>query len=152
MEIKELKHIENLQPSNRLTFTYHQFQQLLSELQKRELTHEVIAFINAKIDKINAVTTSDKAIRKQMMKSQVKVLRFMEQKQKLVVQNYYIKQWIALGFGVFGFPLGMAALYLFGNWVMGMFLGVTIGMLVGYGLDRKAKKEGRQINMTVEYR
>ncbi len=152
MIIKELKHIENLQPSNRLTFTYHQFQQLLSELRRREVNSEVVAFINDEIDKINAVTKSDKAIRKQMMKSQVRVLRFMEQKQKLVVRKYYIKQWIALGFGVFGFPLGIAALYLFGNLVIGMFLGVTIGMLVGYGLDRKAKKEGRQINMIVEYR
>ncbi len=155
MEIKELLFIENLEQNKNLAFTYSQFQQLLSELRKRELTADVIEYINSEIDQINAITISDKAIRKQIIKSQAGILRLIEQKQKLVVKKYYLKQWAVLGVGLWGLPLSYFMIEMFGHVVflaLGILMGIALGMLSGFILDKKALKEGRQIDMPIELR
>lgn len=61
---------------------------------------------------------------------------------------------MALGMVVFGLPLGIAfgtILDNIGLLGIGLPIGMVIGLAVGTGMDKKAKEEGRQLNIEVSY-
>jgi len=152
MEIKQLNKLTGTAQSDRLINAHTQFEKLLSELKKKELTDDIIIFINNEIDKVN--TAHDKELRKQIRKSQTFILKTLEKELKIVIKNYYRNLWMAVGMAVFGTPLGVAFGTAIGNMAMlgvGLPIGMVIGLAIGTNMDKKAFKEGRQLDVEINY-
>ena len=141
MEIKELKDRPELKKS--LAKSYTQFNTLLTELKKRELTEAIVDSINLQIDRINSILESEKELKTQIRQSKSIILKLIYKDLKLVTKNHYRTTWLVLGMSVFGIPIGVAL----GNIVLWMPLGMMIGIALGTGMDAKARKEDRQLNI-----
>lgn len=153
MKLHELNH----RPDNdnfKLKEIYSQFTKLLIELGKRELPDEIVISINNDIDEINSITNIGNELRKQIIKRQQGIIRLLEKDLKLVPRNYYRNMWMALGMAVFGIPLGAAFGTSLGNMAylgIGLPIGLVIGLKFGDGMDKKALKEGRQLDLEIKY-
>ena len=153
MEIKDLKSRPSSVQSKKLIFAFSQFENLLSELKKKELTDEVIISINNGIDQINSAPELDKELRKQIRKAQSNILKLIEKKLKLVTINHYRNTWLAVGMAAFGVPLGVAFGSSAGNMGLigvGIPIGMVIGMAVGSGMDKKALVAGKQLDLEIK--
>jgi len=137
----------------KLMKAYIQFEQLLSELIKKDLPNEVITAINNEIEQLNAISDSGKKLRKQVSKAIRNILKLLEKELKLVPKNHHRNLWLAVGMSAFGVPLGVAfgaALDNMGLLGVGLPIGMVIGMAVGTTMDKKAFEEGRQLNLEIE--
>ena len=154
MEIKELKKRPSMDQNKKLISAYAQFDQLLTELKKKELPEEIVKSINNGIDQINSVSESENELRKQIRKTQSGILKLIEKELKLVTKNHYRNTWLALGMAAFGIPLGVAFGTSSGNMGLigiGLPIGMVIGMAVGSDLDKKAVKSGRQLDVEIKH-
>ncbi len=154
MEIKELKKRPSIEQNKKLISAYAQFDKLLTELKKKELTEEIVKSINNGIDQINSVSESEKQLRKQIRKTQSSILKLIEKELKLVTKNHYRNTWLAVGMAAFGLPLGVAFGASVGNMgllAIGLPIGMVIGMAVGSGMDKKAFESGRQLDLEIKY-
>lgn len=154
MEIKELKKRPSIDQNKKLISAYAQFDQLLTELKKKELPEEIIKSINNGIDQINSVSESENELRKQIRKTQSVILKLIEKELKLVTKNHYRNTWLALGMAAFGIPLGVAFGTSSGNMGLigiGLPIGMVIGMAVGSDMDKKAVKSGRQLDLEIKH-
>jgi len=137
----------------KLMKAYIQFEQLLSELIKKDLPNEVITAINNEIEQLNAISDSGKKLSKQVSKAIRNILKLLEKELKLVPKNHHRNLWLAVGMSAFGVPLGVAfgaALDNMGLLGVGLPIGMVIGMAVGTTMDKKAFEEGRQLNLEIE--
>lgn len=126
---------------------------LLRQLRERELPEETVKALNDGVDQVNGDFSSDKALKKQLIKTLSQLLRVLEKKHKIVAKNHYRNLWIGLGMAAFGLPIGMAFGTALGNLTfigMGLPLGGAIGLALGVGMDRKAMKEGRQLDLEID--
>jgi hypothetical protein len=154
MELKELKKRRGIEQNKRLIGSYSQLDNLLMELRKKELPEEIVNSINNGIDQINSVSESEKELRKQIKKTQSSILKLIEKELKLVTKNHYRNTWLAVGMAAFGLPLGAAlgtSLGDIGLLGLGLPIGMVIGMAVGSGMDKKAFKDGKQLNLEIKY-
>ena len=140
--------------NEKLNTAINQFNQLIDELNNRELNPEVIENIHNEIAQINSATGTDKELKKSVQKAQTRILWLIESRLKLVPKNKYRNTWMVLGMTVFGVPLGVA--FGFGTSNMGLLgiglpIGMAIGLAVGSGMDQKAFKEGRQLAINLKY-
>ena len=152
MEIKELNQKPNIQQHKKLMSAYTQFNNLLLALNTQELPDEIVIFINTKIDHINAISNSEKELKKELTKSQSSMLHKIEKELKLVPKNYYRNTWLAIGMAAFGIPLGVvfgAALGNMGFLGIGLPIGMVIGLAVGTQMDKKAFEEERQLDLEI---
>ena len=153
MEIIEINRRKISDTNKKLIATCDQFNNLLTELRKRELPDNIVATINKHIEKINGVADTEKNLRKQIRKSQTSILRLLEKQLKLVPINYYRTTWLAVGMVAFGIPLGVAYGSSTGNMAfiaIGLPIGMALGIAVGTGMDKKAMKEDRQLNIEIK--
>ena len=153
MEIKKLKKIAAIEQNKKLIKAHAQFEKLLSELKKKELSKNVVISINNTIEEVNMVSESDKELRKQIRKAQTNILKLIEKEHKLVTKNHYRHNWLAIGMAVFGVPLGVAFGTSLGNMGfigIGLPIGMAIGVAVGSGMDKKAFQEGRQLDIEIK--
>lgn len=153
MEIKELKNRPGINQSSKLNSAYVQFNNLLNELRTKKLSDETLKAINNGIDKLNAVSDSDKDLAKQIKSTQSHIIKLLEKDHKLVTKNHYRNLWLALGMAAFGIPLGVAFGAVLDNMALlaiGLPIGMLIGIAVGIRLDKKALAEGRQIDVELK--
>lgn len=153
MEIKELKNRPDIGQHQKLFASYSQFEKLLMELRKKELTNETVNSINDGIARVNSITGSEKELRKQINNTQCHIIKLLEKDHKLVTKNHYRNTWLALGMAVFGIPLGVAFGAGIGNMAflgIGLPIGMAIGIAVGTAMDKKALEEGRQIDLEIK--
>jgi hypothetical protein len=153
MEIKELRKRLSLDQNKRLTCAYNQFSSLLIELKTKELSDEIIIFINKGIDQINSTSISEKEARKLIKKTQSCSLNLIEKQHKLVAKNHYRNMWLAIGMGVFGVPIGVIIGTYSGNMSfigVGIPLGMSIGIVYGSFMDKKAIEEGRVLEFEIK--
>jgi hypothetical protein len=78
----------------------------------------------------------------------------LESKHKIVPINHYRKLWVVLGMSAFGVPIGISlglSLGSMGFLAIGFPIGMGIGAGIGSGMDKKALKEGRQLDFEVKY-
>ena len=111
------------------------------------------ASVSIEIEKINEVSDLDKKLIKQIRSSQTSIIRLLEKQLKLVPINYYRTTWLALGMTAFVIPLGVAYGSITGNMAfigIGLPIGMALGIAVGTGMDKKAMKEGRQLDIKVK--
>ena len=148
MELEKIAPRADIGQNKKAYKSFSQFMGFLDALKQQDLTDEVIEKLNSEIDKINEAPL--KKLNTQIKKSQLKMLQIVEKEQKLVPKNYYKKTWMPLGMSAFGIPLGVAFGFAFDNMAflgIGLPIGLCIGMLVGAQMDKKAEKEGRQMNI-----
>lgn len=125
------------------------FEALLVELKKKELDDEMVEFINKEIEFLNTVSDSSKVLKSEIKKKQLKIVRRLEQKAKIVVKHHYRNLWLAIGMTAFGLPLGIVFGMALDNMAflgIGLPIGMLTGMAVGIKMDNKAKDEGRQLD------
>lgn len=152
MKLHELNHLPD-RGDSRLNEMHSQFTKLLAELEKRELPEEIVISINNEIDAINSIADIGKELRKQIRRRSNRIVRLLEKDLKLVPINHYRNMWMALGMAVFGIPLGAAFGSSLGNMAylgIGLPIGFAIGLSFGTGLDKKALKEGRQLDVEIK--
>lgn len=65
-----------------------------------------------------------------------------EKELELVAKNHYHDLWMAIGLA-----LGVAFLAFFTNNGMRLIIGLAVGMSIGINLDKKAEKNGKQLNL-----
>ncbi len=152
MEIDTLKENPNYKTSEKLAASYTQFESFLELLKTKELSEKTIAFINEHIDTIHKVGGNEKALKKELRKSQTKILIHLEKEYKIVAKNHYRNMWMAVGMAVFGIPMGAVFGFSLGN--MGLFgvglpMGMAIGIGIGTAMDKKALEEQRQIDFEI---
>ncbi len=78
----------------------------------------------------------------------------MEKELKIVPRNYYRTTWMVIGMAAFGIPMGAAFGASLGNMAfigIGLPIGMAIGISVGMGMDKKALKEGRQLDLEIKH-
>lgn len=148
--IHSLQDRQNLSQTKGLKKSYTQYQTLIDELNDRAVPADLMETINAEVVELNEYTATDKSLHKLLKKSYRRVLKLLTSEINLVPKNYYRNQWMALGMTIFGLPIGMGIATAIGNFAMfGAFLpvGMAIGIAVGSGMDKKAKLEGRQLDV-----
>ena len=159
MNIIELKEREDISGNVKLSRIYIQFQELLKELRKRELSEKVIDFVNQRIEDLNATILTGDDLRKSVKRKQTEIINLLVKELKIVPKHYYRNFWIIISgpIGVFfGFPIfhigrdtgGLLVI------VMGIAMAILFAFLMGYvfvGLDKKAFKEGRQLEVDLKY-
>lgn len=154
MEIKELKSRPNLDHYKKLDALYIQFNDLLKELRKRKVPHEIVILINSGIDEINSTNEIDKLFTKHLKKTQSAFLKLIEKELKLVTKNHYRNTWLAIGMSVFGMPIGVVLGSAMGNMGLlgvGLSIGMLIGIILGSDMDKKALEAGRQLDLEIKY-
>jgi hypothetical protein len=151
--ITELHPKPEIENNIKLKEKYHQFEKLLIELRKKELPEVIVETINQGIDNLNSFSGSGDELRKLITKKQAGILKLLEKELKLVPKNYYRNLWLPLGMSVFGIPIGVAFGTSLGNMAflgIGLPIGMAVGIAMGTGMDKKAYKEGRQIDMEIK--
>ena len=154
MNIIELKERENISDDIKLSRIYVQLGELLKSLKKKELTPEIIKSINGDIEELNSSSLTSNELIKLVKLKQTKIIKVVEKELKIVPKNYYRNLWLILGMSVFGIPIGVAFGSSIGNMGLlgiGLPIGMGIGIVVGSGMDKKAFKEGRQLDIEIKY-
>ena len=153
MEIIELDEKDNIVENAKLKRIYLQFKELLKELRKRELPQNIVESINLEIE--DSTSHADKNLKKIFKQKQTKIIKLLEKELKVVPKNYYRNLWTAMGIAVIGLPLGVLLGIIITNNSAYLGGGVSIGMVIGIGIgfekDKKASKEGRQIDIEIKY-
>lgn len=134
--------------------TYMALTRLLNELDKRELSGEVLDEINSHIESLNNLDDTEKPLVRASRRAVFDITRILEKKLKLVPQNHYRNQWFPIGMAAFGIPIGVAFSVAVGSFAFigsGMPVGLVIGWFVGMGMDKKARAQGRQLDFEVKF-
>jgi len=153
MSIIDLKERTDIISDFKLNAYYFQFNQLLSELRKKELSPETVNFINDQVATINATAFIGNDLRKLVKQAQTLILKHVEKVHKIAPKNYYRNLWMLLGFTAFGLPIGVSFGLSIGNiglMGVGLPIGMAIGAAVGASMDKKALNEGRQLDIEIK--
>ena len=147
MNIIELKEKESISANVK----FIQFQELLKAIRKKELPDKIIEIINQDIEDINSTSLISNELRKLIRQKQGKIMKLLEKELKIVPKEYYQNQWLALGLclgvafgGAFGISIGNMS---FSGGGIG--IGMAVGFAIGMMLDKKALKEGRQLEFKI---
>jgi hypothetical protein len=152
MEIKDLTIKGEYKGDEKLENRISNFQSYIDLLNSRDLDNDVIDAINSSIDELNNFEGSKRKFKLRLMKVRSQVVRHVEKQAKLVPQNYYRKLWLALGMSVFGMPIGVVFGTSFGSMAylgVGLPIGMAVGIAVGASMDKRALKEGRQLDIEI---
>jgi hypothetical protein len=155
MDIIELKERDDILENVKLRRIYVQFQELLKELRKKELPHKIFESVNHDIEDLNSISLTGKELKKSFKQKQTKIINLLEKELKIVPKEHYQNLWLSIGMCVFGLPIGtIFGLVIFDNIVfysIGIPIGMVIGIALGSEMDKKAFKEGRQLDVKIKY-
>lgn len=154
MNIIDLNERQDLSNDIKLKRTYDYMGELLKELKKKDLPHNIIQEVNSKVEIINVSTLTGNELRRLVKNKQTEIIKLMEKELKMVPKNYYRNLWLALGMSAFGLPLGVAFGSIMGNMgllALGIPIGMVLGLVVGKRMDTKALEEGRQLEIELKY-
>lgn len=153
MNIKELNKRQDLFTDNKPSRIYFQFEELLNELRAKELNQGVEKLINESVDYLNSSTLSGAQLTKTVKQKQAAILKKIGKEYKIVPRNYYRTIWMLFGMSGLGIPIGVGFGLSIGNiglLGLGLPIGMGIGLAIGLSLDKKALKEGRQLNIEIK--
>ena len=154
MKIDKPTTTQDLESNPRLKRLFLQLEQLIEEINKREIPDEVTALLNKDIQELNTSTATNGSYMRLVKSKQGLILKNLEKHLKIVPINYYRNIWLAVGMTAFGLPFGTLLGFLTKNMGLigiGLPLGVAIGSVIGINADKKAEKEGRQLNIQLKY-
>ena len=156
MEIIELQLTENLSNGTKLNKSITQLRALLRAIKEKELPTEIAGIINQDVEELNATSLKRDDLRKHINLKVKKILSMLKKELKVVPKKHYQHRW--QGFGIyFGLEMGLLGLIIwlisdFSLSVVSIFLGTglcigqAVGLVAGTRKDKKALKEGRQLN------
>lgn len=150
MKITQLEKRPNIGQDKKLNDKFTHFEKLINELKKKEIPSDIVSSINQYIEEVNSFLGSNKGFRVQIRKSQNSILKLINKELKLIPKNFYLFRWMSMGISIFGIPLGAViatSTKIWGLFGIGIPIGVIIGMIIGAGMDKKAFKEGRQLDI-----
>lgn len=130
------------------------YEKLLQELSSKNLTEQVIANINQELDSLAPLLDDWSAYSKEVRKSLQRMVKMLEKKTGLVTKNHHQNQWMTLGMATFGLPMGVVFSTFFGNpayIALGIPIGMAIGIGVGKSKDNQAQKDGKVIDIVLEF-
>lgn len=133
---------------------FARLEKLLEEVRKKDLEEALVVKINQQVDSLNQISSSGGKMRKPIRRHHSKIIQLLEKEAKIVPRNYYTSLWMGIGMSAFGIPLGIAfgtAMENMGLLGVGIPIGLGIGLAVGAGMDKKAKEEGRQLDVDWAY-
>lgn len=139
--------------NDKLIRSYTQFSQLLTELRKKDLSQELVLFINESIAALNLSTAEETQLIKLLKQKETAILKQAEKQHNIVPKNYNRHLWMLFGMSGIGLPLGVAFGLSMGNIGLlgiGFLPGMAIGLAIGISLDKKALKEGRQLDIEIK--
>lgn len=151
--IQKLKETALKEESKKLKKRFDQFNLLIDEINKKEIPEELITSFNDMVQKLNQQQSSAKLLRINIRRTQTKLLKQVEKELKIVTKNHYRNTWMALGMSAFGIPMGVVFGSAMDNMALlgiGLPIGMIIGMAIGDQMDKKAAKEGRQLDIQIE--
>jgi len=154
MNIIELKERPGIQQHIKLHQAYLQLQTFLHELNKRSIPNNVAQPINATILNLNTIADATTGLKKAIHKAQSNIIKLVVKELKIVPRSYYRNMWFAVGMTAFGLPIGVIFGMSMGNiglMAVGLPLGMLIGAIIGTSMDKKAAKEGRQLQTEIRY-
>ncbi|MGB7784961.1 MAG: hypothetical protein WBL27_02570 [Salinimicrobium sp.] len=129
----------------------HEFENLINELNRRNIPAEVAEEINKKIEDLNRYKAASKKYLKKMRGAKKGIFELLQKKLGLVPRNYYMNMWTPLGMSVFGIPLGVALSAITKNAAfigIGLPIGLAIGSYHGKKLDKKAAEENKVLDLS----
>ncbi len=132
------------------TQVFKQLEDLIKELEERKIPADVESQLNFHIDGLNQFKGNAYEVNKCLKSTRDTIIKILTKELNLVPANYYMLIWIPIGMSAFGLSIGVAIGMVLDNLaLMGAFLpiGMVLGMAIGKGLDAKAQKEGRQLNL-----
>ncbi|WP_445452312.1 hypothetical protein [Flavobacterium sp. 25HG05S-40] len=154
MTTSELKERQDIATDDKLSKLYNQFRELLIELRKQKISPKITTIINESVELVNSSSLTGDALRKLIKQKQTEILKQVEKEHKIVPKNYYRNLWMLFGISAFGLPIGVAFGLSIGNIGLlgvGLPIGMGIGIVVGTGMDKKALKEERQLDIEIKY-
>lgn len=153
MNIKELNSTQNNFTDKNLIRIYTQFGDLLEELRKRKLSANIENLVNDSVEEINSSNISERQLYKFIKQKQTIIINKLEKELKISTKKHYRNFWMLFGFTAFGMPIGVSIGLIVGNiglLGLGLPIGMAIGFIVGSFLDKKALKDGRQLNIEIK--
>jgi hypothetical protein len=154
MEIIPIVTKENVTGKEVKNKLWNQFVEFIEILRNKNLPEEIITFINIQIQELNEFPCGNVDFYKLVRQKQTLILKRLEKELKMVPKNYYMNLWLAIGMSVFGVPLGISMGTIFDNMGMlgiGLPIGMAIGIALGHGLDKRAKANGKQLEIEMKY-
>lgn len=117
------------------------------------MSDAIVEEINSNVEEINSIADSGRTLRKKVREKQTRIIRTLEKELKIVPKNYYRNIWMALGMAAFGIPLGVVFRMSLDNMAflgIGLPIGLAIGLGVGAEMDKKAFREGQQLDIEIK--
>lgn len=139
-------------PHKKIERKHQQFVDLISELNQKELTDDIVQEVNPLILQVNNLDEHEPKFKSCVNKQFNAIIKLIAAKLRLVPKKFYQQMWFPLGMAIFGIPVGLIISMLSSNYAfigIGLPIGLAIGAFLGSKMDDKAEKEGRQLN--VEY-
>ena len=153
MKINDLQTKPVFNQDKKTSLKFEIFQQLINELNKKDIPVAMVASINQDIEEINKFAGSDKETLALLKKKQESILKKLEKELKFVTINHNRNLWLTLGMSAFGLPIGVAFGLSLGNLGLlgiGLPIGMGIGVALGTFLDKKAKAAGKQLEVELK--
>lgn len=150
--ITQLQKKDSIEKNEKLNNTFINFENLLINLKEKDLPEDIISAVNESVAALNSFEGTDKAHLKAIVTEKSKILLILQKQLGLVPKNYYRNLWMALGMSAFGIPLGLCFSLILDNFAflgIGLPIGIAVGIAVGSGMDVKAEKEGKQLNIDI---
>ncbi|MDN3593271.1 hypothetical protein [Zunongwangia endophytica] len=136
--------------NKKLRKAYDKLESLKKEIEKKEIPDDILNQINHKIEKINDFEGNDRKLVKFIENSCSEILKMLNKRLGITTINYHENNWLSIGIGVFGLPIGVICYVVTKNPVfiaLGLPLGMSIGLTIGILKDRKAKNYNKQIQL-----
>lgn len=133
----------------KLTKKFTSLSKLIFAAGKHDLPDTFVSYVNNEIDLIGKFPGTTEETTKKLGTVQKDFLQKLEKEHQLVPKNHYRNLWLPLGMATFGLPIGVVIGLLMDNislLAIGLPIGLAIGVVFGTSLDKKAKKEGRQLD------
>ena len=149
MSLNQLTSRPSFEENPKLAKAAHNLSTLIAAIAKKSIAPGHEQKINEIISGVNDFPSPDPELLKQIKAAQTAILKLIEQDLKIVSQNHYQLQWLAIGMAAFGIPLGVAFGTALGNMAflgIGLPIGMGIGIAIGTAKDKQALAEGRQLD------
>ena len=136
---------------------FEQFVKLLNELRKKELPSKITDLVNRSIEEINKTEYTGKDWSKFVKQKQAEILKLLKKECRIVTRNYYRSSWlpVVLGLSLISISISqftqLAIPSIILPFMAGVPIGAGIGMLIGLLMDKKAYREGRQLDIEIQY-
>lgn len=148
MKIQMPQDIDIHKMNSKLAKRYSKFCLFINALNEKELPDEFVERYNEQIQLINWQCFDNNSTRKQIKRTHNYILSHVMKEAHLYPKNYFLaiclSIGLAMGAGLSGVLQNIFDLSLFAG--SGIPFGMVAGLLIGYSIDKKKAKEGKQFN------